>query len=200
MMDVDGVLVIGRPSDGRHWATDLEIDLGLSPARLQSAFFVPHWTEIVTGQADIRERLTRVLGTIAPHLTAEQLIRYWFQADAKLNGEALSDLSTLRDTGLLAYLATNQEHVRVDHLMFTLGLAMHTDGCLYSAALGHCKPIAKFFDAAASRVCLSPDELLLIDDSDENVRAAIDAGWHAVQWTGKDRLYDLVAPFAPQIR
>jgi putative hydrolase of the HAD superfamily len=88
----------------------------------------------------------------------------------------------------------------VDHLMSTLGLAAYTDGCLYSAALGHCKPTGGFFDAAALRVCLSPDELLLIDDSEENVRAAIDAGWHAVQWTGRDCLRDLVAAFAAQER
>ncbi len=38
MLDVDGVLVDGRPSDGRHWAASLEADLGLSFAVLQDAF------------------------------------------------------------------------------------------------------------------------------------------------------------------
>src|SRR5262249_22970093 len=30
MLDVDGVLVDGRPEDGRHWHTSIEEDLGLS--------------------------------------------------------------------------------------------------------------------------------------------------------------------------
>jgi hypothetical protein len=30
MVDVDGVLVDGRPEDGRHWTTSLEEDLGFS--------------------------------------------------------------------------------------------------------------------------------------------------------------------------
>jgi putative hydrolase of the HAD superfamily len=49
MLDVDGVLVTGRPSDGRHWVTSLEADLGLSFTVLQDAFFEHYWEEIVTG-------------------------------------------------------------------------------------------------------------------------------------------------------
>jgi putative hydrolase of the HAD superfamily len=192
MVDVDGVLVTGRVTDGRHWAADLEIDLGLSAELLQSAFFEPHWIAIVTGQADIGECLTPVLAEIAPHVAAEQLLGYWFQADSKVNQELLDELATLRSTGLRVYLATNQEHARVDYLMSTLGFAARTDGCLYSAALGHRKPAKTFFDAAASKVRLPASELLLIDDSEENVQGAIDAGWHAVLWTGKDRIHDLL--------
>jgi putative hydrolase of the HAD superfamily len=41
MVDVDGVLITGRPPDGRHWAADLEADLGLGFENLQTAFFKP---------------------------------------------------------------------------------------------------------------------------------------------------------------
>jgi putative hydrolase of the HAD superfamily len=44
-----------------------------------------------------------------------------------------------------------------------------------------------------SRVGLPADELLLIDDAEQNVRAAIMAGWHAAHWTGRERLAELVA-------
>lgn len=66
MIDVDGVLVSGRPSDGRHWATSLETDLGLRFEILQDAFFKRYWDEIVTGRADLRKRLAEVLVRIAP--------------------------------------------------------------------------------------------------------------------------------------
>ena len=58
MIDVDGVLVSGRPSDGRHWATDLEADLRLSFAILQEAFFKRYWEDIVTGRATLGSRYT----------------------------------------------------------------------------------------------------------------------------------------------
>jgi putative hydrolase of the HAD superfamily len=192
MIDVDGVLVGGRPSDGRQWAVSLEADLGLSFETLQDAFFNRHWEEIVTGRADLRERLAGVLAQIAPGLTAEQVLRYWFHKDSRLNRELLKDMGNLRRGGLLVYLATNQEHERASYLMNTLGLAAHVDGCHYSAALCHRKPTPAFFDAIACKVGLPPRELLLIDDAQENVRAAIATGWNAVQWTGRERLSDLV--------
>ena len=39
MVDVDGVLITGRPADGRHWAADLEADLGLSFEKIHTEFF-----------------------------------------------------------------------------------------------------------------------------------------------------------------
>jgi putative hydrolase of the HAD superfamily len=192
MIDVDGVLINGRPSDGNHWATSLEADLGLSFEILQRAFFDRYWEEIVIGRADLGERLAGVLAQIAPGLAAEQVMRYWFQHDSQLNRALLKDMESLRGRGLLVYLATNQEHERASYLMNTLGLAAHVDGCHYSAALGHRKPTLAFFDAVARKVGLPPKELLLIDDAQENVRAAIETGWNAALWTGRERLSDLV--------
>lgn len=190
MVDVDGVLVNGRPSDGSHWATDIEVDLGVSFAGLRDAFFNPFWEEIVTGRAEIRVRLATVLAFISPTLTAEELLAYWFRNDSLVNEALLRELAVLRSKGLRVFLATNQEHERADYLMNTLGLAARVDGCCYSAAIGHRKPAAAFFDIAAARVGLDPAELLLIDDAAENVRAAQQCGWHAIQWTGRGRLSD----------
>jgi putative hydrolase of the HAD superfamily len=192
MVDVDGVLINGRARDGHHWATSLEADLGLDFDALQRAFFDRYWREIVTGQTDLRGRLTEVLAQIAPHLTAEEIIGYWFDQDARLNTELLNDLADLRGKGLDVHLATNQEHERARYLMQTLGLAVHVDGCHYSAAIGHCKPASEFFHSVASTVGLPPKDLLLIDDAEENVRAAVKSGWCAVRWTGRDRLHRIL--------
>jgi putative hydrolase of the HAD superfamily len=193
MLDVDGVLVTGRPSDGRHWETSLAADLGLSFTVLQDAFFEHHWEEIVTGRADLRERLSAVLAQIAPRLTAEQVLTYWFRQDAGLNRALLEDLAALRCSGLRAYLATNQEHERARYLIHALGSGAHVDGCHYSAAIGYRQPMPAFFDAVAAEVGLPARALLLIDDAEENVRAAIEAGWRAARWIGGGRLSDLVA-------
>ena len=108
MIDVDGVVVGGRPSDGRPWETDLETDLGLSFEILRDTFFMPYWEKVVTGQADLRERLKSVLATVAPQLSVEQVLAYWFQQDARLNVDLLKDLALLRGGSLQIYLATNR--------------------------------------------------------------------------------------------
>lgn len=194
MMDVDGVLVHGRPSDGRHLFAELEADLGVSPDLLREAFFTPYWEAIVTGREALTERLAPILGEIAPNVTADQLIAYWFENDSRLNQDALATIGELRDRGVPVFLATNQEHLRANYLMQTLGLGAHVDGIVYSAALGHRKPAAEFFDGAALHVGAEPNQLVLVDDTLANVEGARQRGWNAIHFVGDAVLSELLAP------
>jgi putative hydrolase of the HAD superfamily len=190
MMDVDGVLVSGRPSDGRHLFAELQADLGLSPDRLRQTFFTPFWEAIVTGREGLTERLTPVLAEIAPKVSAERLIAYWFENDSRVDQAVLSAVKHYRDRGLPVFLATNQEHLRADYLMRQVGLGAHVDGIIYSAALGHRKPSAEFFERAAAIAAAAPEDIVLVDDTLANVEAARQAGWHAVHWTADKVLGD----------
>lgn len=193
MIDVDGVLVCGRPSDGRPWASTIEDDLGLSVADLQREFFSPHWNEIVLGQAALVDHLKPALARMAPHLSCDDFIAYWFENDARLNTELLEELRQQREAGIRIYLATNQEHVRAAHLVEALGLGSHCDGIYYSAALGSRKPDRAFFEKVAALSGLRPDQLLLIDDTPANIVAAQACGWDAVQWTEGSSLTAVLA-------
>jgi putative hydrolase of the HAD superfamily len=191
MVDVDGVLVDGRPEDGRHWHTSLAEDLGFAPATLHEHFFAPYWEDIVLGRAGLMEHLTAALQKIAPHVSPDEFVSYWFERDSRLVTSLLQELSSLRSTGIRVYLATNQEHLRAAYLMEKLGLAEHVDGIFYSARLGARKPDREFFAKVQAAVGLRGEELLLIDDSRENIEAARSAGWQALHWT-KDSSPDIV--------
>ena len=183
MVDVDGVLVHGRPEGGLHWSESIEMDLGLSPATLQREFFDPHWGDIVVGRAGLMDHLPAVLERIAPQVTPEQLVAYWFRNDAHLDRRLLADLASIRATGVRVYLATNQEHLRAAYLMETIGLAQYVDGIFYSAQLGCKKPSVEFFRAISERLRVAPRELMLIDDLADNVSAASRVGWRAFHWS-----------------
>lgn len=191
MMDVDGVIVTGRPGDGAPWKTDLQQDLGLCPERLHMGFFAPYWSGIVTGQKPLRPVLDQALRVIAPQLSASDLIDYWFANDAGLDLRVLDDLRTLRDQGVKVFLATNQENLRAQYLWNELGLRDHADGLITSADLGVAKPDPLFFDRAMLRTNADPSAHLLIDDSPPNVKAAQAFGWKALHWTGAQRLKDI---------
>lgn len=193
LVDVDGVLVTGRPEDGLHWSHDLERDLGIPPELLQRRFFARYWTDIVTGRAELRERLAPVLAEIAPAVSSEALLEYWFARDARLEKTLLQDIATLRRDGLIAALASNQEHLRARYLSERLGLAAHVDHFYYSAAIGARKPDSAFYRHIEQSLGEPPETLLLIDDTVENVRAARQAGWRAVHWTAAGCLGDIVA-------
>lgn len=195
MVDVDGVLVHGRPADDLPFATDLERDLGLPLDVWQREFFKPFWPDIVTGREPIEPRLTAVLREIAPHLEAETLLQYWFENDSRLDHKLLDDLAVFRETGLALYLATNQEHRRAAYLMDELGLAHHFDGMFYSAKFGHRKPVQDFFRLATTEVGAPPEDIVFLDDTLENVEAARLFGWNAVHWTAGMTLETAIAPF-----
>src|SRR5689334_12231413 len=183
MVDVDGVLVDGRPGDGRHWHTSVEEDLGFSSDTLHEQFFAPYWENIVLGRAGLMEHLIPALQRIAPHVNPAMFVSYWFEKDSRLVAPLLHELSLVRSAGIRVYLATNQEHLRAAYLMEKLGLAEHVEGIFYSARLGAKKPDTEFFAKVQTAVGLRGEEMLLIDDSRQNIEAALKLGWQAFHWT-----------------
>ena len=185
VVDVDGVLVDGRPEDGRHWQTSIADDLGIDAATLHEQFFVPYWEDIVLGRAGLMEQLTTALPRFAPHVNPATFISYWFERDSRVVTPLLSELSSARAMGVRVYLATNQEHLRAAFLMDDLGLAQHVDGMFYSARLGVKKPAPEFFAKVQSAIELKAADILLVDDSSQNTEAALKAGWQALHWTAQ---------------
>jgi putative hydrolase of the HAD superfamily len=185
MLDVDGVLVDGRPEDGRHWLASVQDDFGFTSDTLHEQFFVPYWEDIVLGRAGLMQHLTSALQTMAPHVSPARFVSYWFQRDSRVVAALLPELSWARAEGIRVYLATNQEHLRAAYLMENLRLADHVDGIFYSARLGARKPDMEFFARVQAAVGLCGEEMLLIDDSRQNIDAALRAGWRALHWTNE---------------
>ena len=191
IVDVDGVVVVAP--DGRRWDADLEADLGIAPAALQEGFFRRHFHDIILGRADLFERLEPALAEIAPQVTAQALVDYWFYKDSRLDEVLLQDLAQLRAGGLALHLATVQEHHRARFLWETLGFRERFDAIHYAAALGCAKPDPAFYENAQARAGFAGPEMLLIDDSVRNVEAARAAGWRAAHWDGTRPLADVLA-------
>lgn len=188
MLDVDGVLVDGRPGDGLRWDTDLSKDLGLDPKLLAEEFFKTEWTAIVEGRAELLPILEGVLKRVAPTIKAPDLIDYWFRGDSRIVETTVADVREARRKGIPVYLATNQDHMRAIYLMHTMELGDEVDGIVYSAKAGCRKPTPEFFAFAAQEVGRLPGEFLLVDDTLPNIEAARSAGWKAVHWDGTERL------------
>ncbi len=190
MVDVDGVLLV-QP-DVRGWSANLDRDLGIPAALLQTAFFGQHWEDVIHGRAALRERLAPVLRVIAPQVSCDQLIDYWFANDAHLNGHLLAELASIRATGIELHLATVQEHERARYLWDDLDFSSKFDGFHYAAALGCSKPAADFYRSIEARTGFLAEELFFVDDSSANVEGARACGWSAALWTGSDSLMSLL--------
>ena len=190
MIDVDGVVI--RHPQGLRWDHTIESDLGVDPARFQSAFFAVHWPDVMAGRAGLYERLALALPDFAPHLTPEALTAYWFSKDAHLDQGFLGQLAALNGRYAL-HLATVQEHLRAAYLWNELGLKDRFAAIHYAADYGCGKPDPAFFEAVARRTGHAPHELLLIDDSPRNVEAARACGWCAGLWDGTQTVAEVIA-------
>jgi putative hydrolase of the HAD superfamily len=190
MVDVDGVIV--HHPNPKGWSANLEQDLGLSRELLQRAFFTPHFGDIVHGRAELHERLAPVLSEIAPHISSERLVAYWFEHDAHLNYGLLRELADVRSRGIKLHLATVQEHKRAAYLWETLGLRDRFDAMHYAADIGWAKPAPEFFAEVETRTGFGGADIFFIDDSARNVDAAKACGWRAAVWTGAQSLASLM--------
>jgi len=99
MIDVDGVIIIGRHQDGANWATDLERDFGLDKTALRDHFFRPFWADIVTGKDDLLPRLQQALSNMQSDVKASDLRDYWFANDAARNAPMLDWIDRKRTAG-----------------------------------------------------------------------------------------------------
>lgn len=192
MLDVDGVLVNGRPEDGRSWDFRLCEDLGIVPEVLGREFFAREWKDVVVGKKDLMRALSASLERIPTSVKAEDLATYWFRMDSRVADTVLSDCRAAREQGIPIYLTTNQEHERADYLMGPMGLNSVVNGIAYSAEAGCKKPEAEFYSHAEGITGLQPHELLLVDDTQANIEGAHKAGWRAVLWDGREKLSEIL--------
>lgn len=192
MLDVDGVVVNGRPQDGLSWATDIERDLGIAPDKLHAVFFAAHWGDIVTGRKQLMDVLAACMPELSRSISPQAFIDYWFKTDSALDEAVLAECAELRGRGVRIFFATNQEHLRARYLMDRLGLRRHADGMIYSAQVAARKPERAFFDAALAHAGAAPQSTLLVDDTEANVTAAREAGWSAAHWSKGSSLLSLM--------
>lgn len=186
LIDVDGVIVTGRDPDGANWSEGLMDRFGFDKSALRTHFFGPYWADIVTGKDTLLPRLSEALRNMETDTSAADLRDFWFANDARLSQPMLDWMNARRATGQRVMLATNQDHSRAHYLMNTLLLRDHCDGIYYSAALGVAKPDPAFFTAIAAAEKQPPFNLILIDDTLENVTAARRSGWQAHHYTGQN--------------
>lgn len=192
MLDVDGVLVSGRPSDGQKWTHELFDDLGINPELLVKEFFTHNWQDVVTGKQDLRPVLEKSLNRLGTNVSVEELISYWFKMDSRIIQQVLGDCRVARKDGHQIYLTTNQDHRRARYLMREMGLENEVDGIAYSAEAGFQKPSPLFYSYAADKTGRPPNEMLLVDDTLANISGAVHAGWEAVHWDGNMGLLDIL--------
>lgn len=132
----------------------------------------------VRGQISSETFLDCVAETLSAKTKVSEIEFAWsqmFQAIPEML-ELLEQLHSRYTT----FLLTNTNELHWEFLKKTYHLHLKTDGALTSHEAGSVKPEPRIYALAEEHFAILPQETLLIDDMEENIRAAENRGWKGI--------------------
>ncbi|MGE0421399.1 MAG: HAD-IA family hydrolase [Reyranellaceae bacterium] len=195
VLDLDGVVNLSHPTGTTPWHRDLEADWGFSHETLAAGFFRTGFHDVLRGRRDLFAALGEYFDTIGMSDRVEEFVSYWFDRDRLIDDELLGLVRAWSArTGGRVYLATNQEHHRVEYLRQTGALGEGISEVIYSAALGVCKPDRVFFTNAQQRMGVNTARsIAFFDDAAANVDGARICGWRAYLYRDRRQIEAFLA-------
>ena len=184
LLDIDGVLHVGRPDFESHmrslgWKGEYQV--------FQNALFLDEeYRATLVGRADIRMVLGRLLREFDQELGLELLMRQWLGGNLLVNEELLALLPSLQVHSIR--LATNQDPVRAAGIRRMYRDRPAIAGMYFSHEIGHRKPFAEYFAHITADLDCAPEDIVFVDDSPENVEGAREFGMSAVRFADNESL------------
>ncbi len=144
IFDLDGVIVKTHDENGSYlWTRSIKEDLGLISKHF-SVIFSEKWDSIIRGKIELSDHLQAIFQEelfkeLA--ITPQKYIQYWLSHDNHVNQDILSLVESLE---IPCYLGTNQEALRTNHILGTIGSFFRE--CFASYKIGFIKPDLQFFE------------------------------------------------------
>ena len=184
--DFDGVLNRNFVDGKYTWNFSFEDEFGHSVETFNEIVFNDKFSEILTGEMSLLDSVSDWASTVGYNGDLLNLIEFWFQNDYNLDDRVLTMLSASKRSNLRNVLGTNNEAMRTQFIAEDLGFADRMDRIFASGLMGVAKPDEAFFDMVSDELAVEPDEMMLIDDSAENIEAADASGWQVHWFDGQD--------------
>ncbi len=184
--DFDGVLNRNQ-ADGRYvWEDDFARHVGQTASAFGS-FVFGKAPKVITGEIDILERLQQWTDAVECKMTAEAILAYWLEQDARPDAEMLGLVDDLNAAGLRQVIATNNDPRRTTYIANQMGMAHRVEHVFSSGNIGVAKPDPAYYKHITDALGATPADLFFVDDLKANVEAAIEAGWQGFHFTPKTR-------------
>ncbi|BCB87567.1 HAD family hydrolase [Phytohabitans suffuscus] len=176
LVDLDGVL--------RRWDPEvparIEAEHGLPAGALEkTAMEWPRLLPAIVGEISQAEWMAGV----ADSLDAPEAVAEWQRYRGEVDPQVLAFVRRVRTAGVPVAIGANATD-RLDADLAALGLTGEVDAVVNSSAVGAHKPTREFFAAACEALGRTPNQILLVDNSDRFVRGARVVGLSAYRWNG----------------
>ena len=110
----------------------------------------------------------------------QEVLRVWTMIEP--DAEVVQVVRALRRNGFRCCLATNQESYRASYMSHQLGYRHLFDREFYSCRMGITKPEPGYFRSIVDELGVAAANVLFLDDREDNVRGAQEAGLNAAQF------------------
>lgn len=183
LFDADGVLQSPRPG----WLEKFT-RIGGS-AFVMDAFHAE--VACLTGRDDLKPRLEALLAASGSGVGVDELLAIWH--DIVLDPDAFAVVDRVREAGVIAGLATNQQSYRGGQMRHRYRIDRHFDRTFYSYEVGHAKPSPEYFRHILTELGLPAEQVVFVDDAPANVHAARTVGVRAALHRTSDGASGLAA-------
>ena len=173
--------------DPRYMVTRYVTD-DADAAQLEEVLFDRlYWDRLDAGTITDNEVMTEAKKRLPERLfeVAEKIYFNWIYNIPEIEGMR-ELLSQLREKGYRLYLLSNICTYFASHAD-EIPILKLLDGCVFSAVAGHVKPSREIYNHLCRRFAIEPSETGFVDDRDENIEGAINAGWSGVLFNGDAR-------------
>jgi putative hydrolase of the HAD superfamily len=177
LLDADGVMQCPEPG----WITQMDVVSGASNF-FHDLSAAEHRT--LAGEADLAELVGELIERRGLDVTFEDLIAVWCRI--YVDPVMTKLVRRVREAGLIAALATNQQSYRGAYMQATFGYEELFDHTFYSFELGVAKPDPAYFHAVVDALGIRPEEAVFVDDMRSNVLGAREAGLRGVLFPATD--------------
>jgi putative hydrolase of the HAD superfamily len=177
LFDADGVLQ--RPATVRRDAWKHLLGADQDVDAFVAALFDAE-RQALAGGSDFIAALTALLVQWHCQGDIQDALRVWTMIEP--DAEVVQLVRALRQSNFRCCLATNQEPYRASFMSQQLGYRGLFDQEFYSCHMGVAKPAPEYFRSIVDELGLSAWDVLFLDDRDDNILGAKEAGLHAVQF------------------
>jgi putative hydrolase of the HAD superfamily len=176
VFDFDGMVYLTKEKFSDRLVRDFNI-----PAEEIKKFFQTEFANCQLGTADLKAELQKRLETWKWQGTVDELLEYWF-SDGNVDEEVLAFVADLRSRGIKCLICTNNEKYRLNYLRKKYNLDEKFDGIVASYEVNARKPDERIYQNVAEIAQLLPEEIMICDDKEENLKILCDRGFASFQY------------------
>lgn len=181
VFDISNVLA---PFRFKEFLTEKGFDETMIKRIIKASAMTPYWTEFEKGKLTQDEAMNAFI-SVDPDI-ADELHKAYDECSGIMGKYDYTEkwIDRLKASGYKLFCITNFTPAGYEQCYDRISFIERFDGCVFSFREGIAKPDPEIYKTLLNRYDLKAEECVFIDDTEENVRSAVNLGFAGIVFTG----------------